>query len=114
MEIKHVILDSMTHFLVVDGTRGPVCNRNSEPAWHPSGLAAFLPNAWEVGKHLKGRLFHVVEEPHEVEEITMCEPAKKAWDEFAVFQNECNQIVMRRYDAAPGPEPEPKPEESVL
>lgn len=99
-ELQHVILDYSEHFLVVNGTRGPVCRQNGQPATHPSGFFRFRSDGYGISEALKGKTFRIVDVACEEQENTVCEPANKAFLEYMEVKETCNQIVASRYEEA--------------
>lgn len=59
-EIKHVKTD-VRHFLVVDGTRGPIAYGPNEAAMHPAGYLYFPKAGTKTPEKMRGKLLQVTE-----------------------------------------------------
>lgn len=99
-KIVHVLLDLNRHFLVVDGTRGPVCESAVMPATHPSGFMRYRLTAYGVPQILRGQLLCISK--HEVEEREQERPAEVSarWVEFARASQAAIDEVIARYPEA--------------
>ena len=104
MKIQHVKLGFSGHFLVVDGTRGPLVHYDThKPATHPSGVISYLPYGHSDGcnnKALAGKVFvELVGADIERIEDTACEPANKARAELQEIVKTCTDVKLARYGA---------------
>lgn len=99
-KITHVLLDVTRHFLVVDGTRGPVCEFAGAPATHPAGFMRYRSDAYGVPPMLLGQLLCISK--HEVEEREQERPAEVSarWVEFARASQAAIDEVIARYPEA--------------
>lgn len=59
-EIKHVKTD-VRHFLVVDGTRGPIAYGVDEAATHPAGYLYFPKEGRKTPEKMRGKIFKVID-----------------------------------------------------
>lgn len=59
-EIKHVKTD-VRHFLVVDGTRGPIAYGVDEAATHPVGYLYFPKEGRKTPEKMRGKIFKVID-----------------------------------------------------
>lgn len=59
-EIKHVKTD-VRHFLVVDGTRGPIAYGVDEAATHPAGYIYFPKEGRKTPEKMRGKIFKVID-----------------------------------------------------
>ena len=100
MKIEHILLDYSQHFLVVDGTRGPLQYSNTLPAIHPDGYFRYRSDAYNVPETLRGILFRKALPVSEEKKIDTCEPANKAFTEWTEITKTCNEVVMARYEEA--------------
>ena len=100
MKIEHILLDYSQHFLVVDGTRGPLQTSNGLPATHPSGYIRYRSEAFGFPQSLRGALFCTAAFEVEEQKIDTCEPATKALSEWVEITKTCNEVVMARYEEA--------------
>lgn len=99
-KIVHVLLDASRHFLVVDGTRGPVCTSRAMPATHPAGFMRYRSDAYGVPPMLLGQLLCISK--HEVKEREQERPAEVSarWVEFARASQAAIDEVIARYPEA--------------
>ena len=100
MKIEHILLDYSQHFLVVDGTRGPLQIVNDMPATHPYGYFRYRSDAFGIPESLNGALLSKVTGDVEEQKIETCEPAAKALTEWCEITKTCNEVVMARYEEA--------------
>lgn len=98
MKVQHVILGFSEHFLVVDGTRGPLQESSTHPAMHPSGVAAYRKDGYGIPAALKGKVVRVLDEAEfEVIEDMTCEPAQAAYKEYREITKTCTEVKLARY-----------------
>lgn len=99
--VLHVILASHSHFLVVDGTRGPVAISIDEPAVHPAGYARFRSDCSpHIPAALRGRtLFHASYEATEVRE-PMNEVEMKGYHDYQNAIAAARAEALARYPEA--------------
>lgn len=57
---SHITIDTR-HFLVVDGTRGPVAYGSDEPAIHPAGYMYFPKAGTKTPEKMRGKIFKVID-----------------------------------------------------
>jgi hypothetical protein len=99
-KIEHVLLDYSRHFLVVDGTRGPVEEYGNNPATHPAGYLRFRPDAYGLPEALKGKLCRLEEMAVEDVPASPSPKAEAHWEAFANASREAIDIVIGAYPEA--------------
>ena len=97
---EHVRVAGYKHFLVVDGTRGPVVD-DFQPAMHPAGWVYFHQQVMNTHHSLKGKLLRIVTD-HAVNLVddSKCELAQKAFTEYAELSKMCGEIKASHYPEA--------------
>lgn len=109
IESKHVTIGYSHHFLVINGTRGPLVYGHNKPATHPDGYLVFRRDADEIPPEFRGKILCAVELPDTVEELPANSPTEieeRARVEHA--QRERMAQIMAPYELARGQVSDPE------
>ena len=99
-KIEHVLLDYSRHFLVVDGTRGPVEEMGANPATHPAGFLRFREDAYGVPAALRGKLLRFEQIAVEDVNAPTAPEAQAHWEAFANASREAIKGVIDSWPEA--------------
>jgi hypothetical protein len=99
-KIEHVLLDYSRHFLVVDGTRGPVEEYGNNPATHPAGYLRFREDGYNIPAALRGKVLRFEEVAVTEVKIDAPKEAELHWLAFNDAKRAASAAEVARYPEA--------------